>query len=118
MDNECSFCEALNLSNETPSLCCLTRKVVLNTILEPPDPLCLLLSNEIEDSKYFLEHTRKFNSFFQMRSFGADITQLGFSPTFTMQGQICNVDPCFQKMIAIIHFYKYISWVMKNKRKI
>lgn len=57
---------------------------------QPPEPLKQLLLNETHESKHFLSHIRKYNSAFQMTSFGADkeVSLPGFSPTFSIQGQV------------------------------
>lgn len=90
MSNECTHCKALRYKGEAPGMCCANGKVSLELIEEPPEPLQTLLSGTTEDSKHFLQHTRSFNSCFQMTSFGADrkITQPNFSLTFTIQGQV------------------------------
>lgn len=90
MDNLCLHCHALKFKKEPPGMCCSSGKVILSSINEPPEPLQSLVSGTTPLSKHFLENIRKYNSCFQMTSFGA--TQIsdnnGFMPTFKVQGQI------------------------------
>ncbi|XP_055936862.1 uncharacterized protein LOC129966462 [Argiope bruennichi] len=94
MDKVCQYCQALKFRNETPGMCCASGKVVLSPLPTPPEPLLSLLAGESDDSKLFLRKIRKFNSCFQMTSFGAtkicDPTSNGrnFETTFKVQGQV------------------------------
>ncbi|XP_055924623.1 uncharacterized protein LOC129956714 [Argiope bruennichi] len=94
MDKVCQYCQALKFRNETPGMCCASGKVVLSPLPTPPEPLLSLLAGESDDSKLFLRKIRKFNSCFQMTSFGAtkicDIASNGrnFETTFKVQGQV------------------------------
>ncbi|ESO07130.1 hypothetical protein HELRODRAFT_170432 [Helobdella robusta] len=55
-------------------------------------PLRSLVSGIGNDSKHFLANIQKYNSCFQMTSFGAThIIQNNFMPTFKIQGQICHL---------------------------
>lgn len=75
-------------------MCCASGKFVLPLLPTPPEPLKSLLSGISNDSKLFLRKTRKFNSCFQMTSFGAskicDLSSDGrnFETTFKIQGQV------------------------------
>lgn len=94
MDKICNYCQALKFRNETPGMCCASGKVVLSPLPTPPEPLKSLLSGISNESKLFLRKTRKFNSCFQMTSFGAskvcDLSSDGrnFETTFKIQGQV------------------------------
>lgn len=94
MDKLCQYCQALKFRNEAPGMCCASGKVVLVPLPTPPEPLQSLLADESHDSKLFLRKIRKFNSCFQMTSFGAtkicDLTSDGrnFESTFKIQGQV------------------------------
>ncbi|XP_055924693.1 uncharacterized protein LOC129956776 [Argiope bruennichi] len=94
MDKVCQYCQALKFRNETPGMCCASGKVVLSPLPTPPEPLLSLLAGESDDSKLFLRKIRKFNSCFQMTSFGAtkicDLASNGrnFETTFKVQGQV------------------------------
>uniref|UniRef100_A0A1B6E419 Helitron helicase-like domain-containing protein n=1 Tax=Clastoptera arizonana TaxID=38151 RepID=A0A1B6E419_9HEMI len=75
-------------------LCCASGKVVLSPLPTPLEPLLSLLAGDSDDSKLFLRKIRKFNSCFQMTSFGATkICNLAsdgrnFETTFKIQGQV------------------------------
>ena len=89
MDKVCGHCGARKFNNETPGMCCANGKVRLPTLHPPPEPLLSLLSGNSADSKHFLQNIRKYNSAFQMTSFGADkVFQDQYMPTFKIQGQI------------------------------
>jgi hypothetical protein len=49
-----------------------------------------LVSGQTAESKHFLANIRKYNSCFQMTSFGAskEMVEPGFMPTFKIQGQV------------------------------
>ena len=99
MDILCSFCFALRYKYEPPGLCCNNGKVKLPNLTSPPEPLHSLLLGDTQESKHFLRNIRKYNSAFQMTSFGAkkEIEEPGFMPTFKIQGQvyhrICSILP-------------------------
>ncbi|XP_071035395.1 uncharacterized protein [Parasteatoda tepidariorum] len=110
MDNECQYCHALKYKGESPGLCCASGKISLPPLNPPPEPLKTLLAGTASQSKLFLRKIRKFNSCFQMTSFGA--TKIvhnedgrNFESTFKIQGQVYhqigsllpmpNVDPKF-----------------------
>jgi hypothetical protein len=90
MEVVCTHCGALKWKGETPGLCCASGKVKLPPLPPPPEPLKSLISGTNPHSKHFLENIRKYNSCFQMTSFGAtkEIREPGFMPTFKVQGQI------------------------------
>lgn len=83
MDVVCDHCGALKYSAETPGLCCLGGKVKLPILTPPPEPLYSLLRGETPQSRHYLANTQKYNSCFQMTSFGANIIEVpGYNPTF------------------------------------
>ncbi|GFW04009.1 helitron_like_N domain-containing protein [Trichonephila clavipes] len=94
MDKVCQYCHALKFRNEAAGMCCASGKVVLSPLPAPPEPLLSLLTGNSDDSKLFLRKIRKFNSCFQMTSFGAtkicDRASDGrnFETTFKIQGQV------------------------------
>ncbi|KAL4142010.1 hypothetical protein QTP88_004542 [Uroleucon formosanum] len=71
MDKVCQYCQALKFRNEAAGMCCASGKVVLSPLPTPPEPLLSLLTGNSDDSILFLRKIRKFNSCFQMTSFGA-----------------------------------------------
>lgn len=128
MDKVCQYCQALKFRNEAAGMCCAAGKVVLPPLPAPPEPLLSLLAGNSDDSKLFLRKIRKFNSCFQMTSFGAtkicDLASDGrnFETTFKIQGQVYHKigslmpmpddNPKFLQsrksvMEVTIFFYKY-----------
>ncbi|UYV69073.1 hypothetical protein LAZ67_6002272 [Cordylochernes scorpioides] len=63
-------------------------KVKLPDLRSSPETLLTLVSGETSQSKHFLKNIRKYNSCFQMTSFGAtNIVSANYMPTFKVQGQ-------------------------------
>lgn len=88
----CPHCKALKFSGESPGLCCAGGKVKLPQLVPPPEPLRSLVSGTGSDSTHFLANIQKYNSCFQMTSFGAThIVRDNFMPTFKIQGQIYHL---------------------------
>ncbi|UYV73958.1 hypothetical protein LAZ67_11001589 [Cordylochernes scorpioides] len=71
MSRVCQFCSALRFRDEPFGLCCKQGRVSLLAIESPPEPIFSLLSGLHPLSKSFLLHIRRYNSIFQMTSFGA-----------------------------------------------
>ena len=71
-------------------MCCSVRKVSLPPLLPPPQLLLNILTVNTYESLRFRKHIRKYNSAFQMTSFGADrkLFEQGFMPTIKIQGQV------------------------------
>ena len=89
MDKLCAYCDAIKFTNEAPGMCCGSGKVKLPIMRPPIEPLFSLLAGESSDSKHFLKNICKYNSSFQMTSFGCTrIVEQNFMPTFKIQGQI------------------------------
>lgn len=89
MDKKCRYCNALKFKHETPGMCCASGKVVLTALNPPPEPLKSLMLGDTQESRLFLSKIRKFNSCFQMSSFGATkIVTHNYETTFKVQGQI------------------------------
>lgn len=79
----CPHCKALKYRNETHGLCCASGKVKLAPLVPPPEPLRSLVSGTGTDSTHFLTQIQKYNSCFQMTSFGAtNVVRDNFMPTF------------------------------------
>ncbi|GFW44654.1 uncharacterized protein TNCV_4481991 [Trichonephila clavipes] len=88
-DKICMYCSALKFKNETRGMCCASGKVKLPELHSPPEPLSTFLSAVTRVSKHFLENIRKYNSCFQMTSFGAtNIVRENYMPSLRVQGQI------------------------------
>ncbi|CAF1606327.1 unnamed protein product [Rotaria magnacalcarata] len=77
-----SYCDAFKWPGEAPGMCCSIGKVKLPSLRLPPEPLESLMSGTTATSKHFLENIRKYNSCFQMTSFGAtsEVCEPGFMP--------------------------------------
>ncbi|XP_054290927.1 uncharacterized protein LOC129005912 [Macrosteles quadrilineatus] len=90
MTTLCPYCHALKFQKESLGMCCSNGKVNLPPLSEPPEPLQTYIAGVSRESKHFLQHIRKYNSCFQMTSFGASsIVRYGnFMPTFKVQGQV------------------------------
>ena len=90
MTDVCPYCNAFKWSGEAPGMCCSSGMVKLPTLEPPPEPLESLMSGTTTRSKHFLENIRKYNSCFQMTSFGASnaVSEPGYMPTFKVQGQV------------------------------
>lgn len=88
MTEVCPYCKALKFKGETKGLCCANGKIKLPQLEEQPEPLKFLLAGYTAESKHFLSDIRKYNSCFQMTSFGAEIITAQFMPTFKVKGQI------------------------------
>ena len=90
LDKICRFCQARCFRGEADGLCCAKGKVRLQPIVQPPEPILTLFSGSYPESKQFLKNIRRYNSCFQMTSFGVSggVVQDGYMPTFRVQGQI------------------------------
>lgn len=79
----CPYCKALKFRGETLGMCCVSGKIKLPPLPHPPQELNELLSGNNERSNHFLKNISRYNSCFQMTSFGATtIVQDNFMPTF------------------------------------
>jgi hypothetical protein len=93
MEKICLHCGAWKFKTETPGMCCSNGKVKLPALLEPIDPLRAYMSGTNAESNHFLANIRRYNSCFQMTSFGATtrVQETGFMPTFKVQGQVYHM---------------------------
>jgi len=79
-------------ADEPNGLCCAPGKFSLPNIQEPPEPIKSLLTNNHLHSRHFLTNMRRYNSLFQMTSFGAkEIREQNFRPTFKIEGQVYHL---------------------------
>ncbi|GFV80811.1 hypothetical protein TNCV_1901261 [Trichonephila clavipes] len=88
--NACfNYCKALRWKEESKGICCSSGKVRLDSFQQP---LRSLLCGEHEPSQYFLNNIRRYNSAFQMTSFGAkEVDEGNYMPTFKIQGQLYHL---------------------------
>ncbi|GFS88023.1 uncharacterized protein NPIL_508071, partial [Nephila pilipes] len=84
----CLYYKALKFSGETKGMCCAAGKIKLPQLREPPEPLKTLFAGYTAESKHFLSNIRKYNSCFQMTSFGAEVITTHFMPTFKVKGHL------------------------------
>ena len=99
MSKICPYCKALKFNGETMGMCCASGKVKLPQLAAPPEPLKTLLNGTTSVSKRFLLNIRKYNSCFQMTSFGAQIeNQDQFIRTFKVRGQI------YHRVVSLLPF--------------
>ena len=91
----CSHCKGFKWRGEAAGMCCSNGKVKLPPLRLPPEPLQSLMLGETAESKHFLDNIRKYNSCFQMTSFGMKKQEKdkkqGFMPTFGVQGQVYHL---------------------------
>uniref|UniRef100_W5LWP3 Helitron helicase-like domain-containing protein n=1 Tax=Lepisosteus oculatus TaxID=7918 RepID=W5LWP3_LEPOC len=66
----CNHCSMKTWKDESPGLCCNNGNVNL-PIEQPPEPLLSQMEGDTEKSRHFLSNIRKYNSCFQITSFGA-----------------------------------------------
>lgn len=67
---------------------CASGRVKLPELHPPPEPLSMLLSGVTREFKHSLQNIRKYNSCFQITSFGAtNIVRENYMPTVRVQGQ-------------------------------
>lgn len=88
MDHICKFCGAQKFKTEAPGLCCSNGKVILPPLKEPPNPLRHYVSGDSPAAKHYQRNNRKYNSIFQLTSFGATkiCNNDEYLPTFKVQG--------------------------------
>ncbi|XP_062817668.1 uncharacterized protein LOC134293583 [Anolis carolinensis] len=90
MNQICRYCHAKKFKMEPPGLCCKSGKVALPPLEQPPDELLSYMSGSTSESKHFLQNIRRYNSCFQMTSFGTTsvVEERSFPTTFRVQGQV------------------------------
>ena len=89
MSKICPYCKALKFNGETMGMFCASGKVKLPLLAASPEPLKTFLTGTTSESKRFLSKIRKYNSCFQMTSFGTQIENPDqFMSTFKVKGQI------------------------------
>lgn len=94
----CSHCNTLKRLGEAKVICCSGGKVKLPLTEELTPALFNLLMRESQDSKHFRGNIGKYNSAFQMTSFGADkyAKGHGFFTTFKTRGQ------CYHRLGSLL----------------
>jgi len=124
---------------------CWRQSKISTILVPPPDPLRSLVSGMHLDSKHFLANIQKYNSCFQMTSFGStQIIQDNFMPTFKVfytiiifiififefvLGQIFKNYKykdkfiiywglCYHNQMQIFNFYKFILRAIQMRKLI
>ena len=116
MSKICPYCKALKFNGETMGMCCASGKVKLPLLAAPPEPLKTLLTGTTSKSKRFsLSQIRKYNSCFQMTSFGSQIENPDqFMSTFNVKGQI------YDRAGSLLPFsgenHKFLQWYFISDR--
>jgi hypothetical protein len=105
MDVICSHCGALHWKAEklvkSPQTfpkfgtCCLSGKIQIKKLHDPPPELCDLLSDQDNISKQFCNHIQNYNNAFAMTSLGCNqdnsINRNGGGPwVFKVYGHVCH----------------------------
>ena len=73
-------------------MCCSKGKVQLEEFPQPQPFLKHLYEGVDSNGKHFLANIRKYNSAFQMNSFGCnEVSMAGFNPSFRIQGQVYHL---------------------------
>ena len=89
MSYVCKFCLARRWKDKPAGMYCASGKVRLPELQLPPALLLTYLSGEPADSAEFFKNIRRYNSVFQMTSFGGKVCMgNAWMPTFKVQGQI------------------------------
>jgi hypothetical protein len=93
MVQKCQYCKALEWSGEPPGLSCSNCKVILDNLACTPDLLSDLLLGQSSQSRHFLHHIRKYNTAFQMTSFGCKKREIEgkYMPTLKVQGKVYHL---------------------------
>ena len=88
----CCNCGALKFDKETESFCCSKGNVWLDGFPQLQAFLKPLYEDIDSNGKHFLTNIRKYNSVFQMTSFGCnEVSMAGFNPSFRIQGQVYHL---------------------------
>ena len=86
LSTQCSTCGALKFDKETESFCCSKGNVRLDEFPQLQPFLKHLYEGLDSNGKHFLTNIRKYNSVFQMTSFGCnEVSMAGFNPSFRIQ---------------------------------
>ena len=102
MSQVCTYRNTLKWKSETNATCCSIGKVKLPELADPAEPLRTLLLGESQQSKHLVANINKYNSCFQMTSFGTtkEIQENGLMPTLKVQGQVYHHGGSLHNMIS------------------
>jgi len=86
---KCPYCYALKFKDEPKGTCCGNGKIKLPPLNNLTELLLIYLSGSTNESKHFLDNIRKYNSNFNMNSFGTHrIKEPEYQTIFKIQGQV------------------------------
>lgn len=96
MNNVCLYCKAERFEKEPNGICCLNGEIMtlkIQPLKNPPEPLKSLMSGIGSRSIHFFQNIRKYNTAFQMTSFGVKVkfNDTEYMPTFKVQGKIYHL---------------------------
>ncbi|GBN73476.1 hypothetical protein AVEN_137967-1 [Araneus ventricosus] len=117
MSQICKYCSTKKYKCEPPGMCCCSGKVRLPALGTPPESLLSYMSGTTSESKHFRKNIRRYNSCFQMTSFGASsiVGRSGFETTFKVKYTTKRaLSSLFQ--VKMLSFYKRISLVTKKRK--
>ena len=97
---QCQHCQAMKFRDESKDMCCCNRKANPEPFPPLPQQLAVLFEGTTDQSVRFLQDIRKYNSAFQLTSFGCkEVRMNGWNPQFRIQGKVCHligpVEPAF-----------------------
>ena len=117
MSKICPYCKALKFNGETMGMCYASGKVKLPLLAAPPEPLKTFLTGTTSESKRFLSKIRKYNSCFQMTSFGAQIENPDqFMSTFKVKGPIYHRAGSLLPFSGENHKFLQLYFISDNKK--
>uniref|UniRef100_W5LVJ9 ATP-dependent DNA helicase n=1 Tax=Lepisosteus oculatus TaxID=7918 RepID=W5LVJ9_LEPOC len=102
----CNHCSAKKCKYEPPGLCCNNGNVSLLSIEQLPEPLLSLMDGD-DQSSHFLSNIRKYNSCFQMTSFGAskEVNEPGLKIQGHMYHRIGLLLPVEEELPKFVQIY-------------
>ena len=112
----CSF--TVKFDKETESFCCSKGNVRLDEFPQLQPFLKHLYEGIDSNGKHFLTNIRKYNSVFQMTSFGCnEVSMAGFNPSFRIQGQVYHlIGSIVPTKVSHLNLHKYISLTISSQK--
>ena len=92
MTTICKFCGARKWAKETPSMCCNSGKVVLDSFPDPPKLLKELLIADTSEARLFRNNARPLNNALTLSSLQVRTKTFdsGFAPNIIFEGKVCQ----------------------------
>ena len=104
MTTICKFCGARKWAKETPSMCCNSGKVVLDSFPDPPKLLKELLIADTSEARLFRNNARPLNNALTLSSLQVRTKTFdsGFAPNIIFEGKFCQwIGPMLSYMSMI-----------------